>query len=68
MPKMKTRTALQGRVRLTPSGKISRTQGNVRHLLTNRTPKTLRNARKKATTTAAGYTRRVRFAFQKGQP
>jgi ribosomal protein L35 len=40
----------------------------VRHLLTHRTPKRLRNLRKKATTTTAGYTRRARYALLKGQP
>jgi large subunit ribosomal protein L35 len=68
MPKMKTRTALQRRIRLTSKGKILRTQCAVRHLLTHRTPKRLRNLGKKTTTTAPAFTRRVRFAFQKGQP
>jgi large subunit ribosomal protein L35 len=67
MPKMKTRKALKRRIRLTPSGKIQRTQCGVRHLLTHRSPKRLRNLGKKTTSTGSAYTRRVRFAFQKGQ-
>lgn len=67
MPKMKTRKALKSRVRITPRGKIHRTQCGVRHLLTHRSPKRLRNLGKKTTTTTPGYTKRVRFAFQKGQ-
>jgi large subunit ribosomal protein L35 len=68
MPKMKTHKASKSRVRLTPNGKIMRTQCGVRHLLTHRSPKRLRNLRKKAITTTAGYVRRVRFALVCGQP
>ncbi len=68
MPKMKTHKASKRRFRLTPSGKILRTQVNVRHLLTNRSPKRRRNASKKATTMTAGYVRRARIALMKGQP
>jgi large subunit ribosomal protein L35 len=68
MPKMKTHKASKTRIRITPTGKIMRTQCGVRHLLTHRTPKRLRNLRKKTTTTTAGYVRRARFALVKGQP
>ena len=68
MPKMKSHKASKRRLRLTPTGKVLRTQCGVRHLLTHRTPKRLRNLRKKATTTTAGYTRRARYALLKGQP
>jgi large subunit ribosomal protein L35 len=68
MPKMKSHKASKRRLRITPSGKIQRTQCGVRHLLTHRSPKRLRKLHKKTTTTTAGYVRRVRFALLKGQP
>ncbi len=60
MPKVKTHKASQRRVRVTKNGKILRRQCNVRHLLTNRSPKRRRNARGPATTTAAGYVKKFR--------
>jgi large subunit ribosomal protein L35 len=68
MPKMKSHKASKRRLRITPTGKVLRTQCGVRHLLTHRTPKRKRNLRQKATTTTAGYTRRARYALLKGQP
>jgi large subunit ribosomal protein L35 len=68
MPKMKSHKASKRRLRITPTGKVLRTQCGVRHLLTHRTAKRKRNLRKKATTTTAGYTRRARYALLKGQP
>lgn len=67
MPKMKSHKATRSRIRITPTGKILRTQCAVRHLLTHRSPKRLRNLGKKTTTTTAGYTRRARIALLKGQ-
>ena len=67
MPKMKSHKASRRRLRLTPTGKIMRTQCGVRHLLAGRSPKRMRNLHKKTTTTTAGYTRRARYALLKGQ-
>jgi large subunit ribosomal protein L35 len=67
MPKMKSHKASKKRIRLTPNGKLLRTQINVRHLLANRSPKRKRNARKLTETTAAGYKRRARYALLLGQ-
>jgi len=67
MPKMKTHKGFKSRIRVTPTGKIMRTQCGVRHLLTHRSPKRLRNLGKKTTTTTAGQTRRARFALVRGQ-
>jgi len=67
MPKMKTHKGTQGnRMRLTRKGKIVRTQGNVRHLLTNRSSKRKRKLRQKAVTTTKGYVEKLRFAQQEG--
>jgi large subunit ribosomal protein L35 len=67
MPKMKSHKASKKRIRLTPTGKLMRTQCGVRHLLAYRSPKRMRNLTKKTETTAAGYKRRARFALLKGQ-
>ncbi len=66
--KMKSHKASKRRIRLSPRGKIIRTQCGVRHLLAGRSPKRMRNLVKKTTTTTAGYVRRARFALLKGQP
>jgi large subunit ribosomal protein L35 len=60
MPKMKSHKASRRRLRITKNGKILRTQCNVRHLLTNRSPKRKRNLRHKTTTEASGYVRMFR--------
>lgn len=64
--KMKSHKASRKRVRLTATGKVLRTQVNVRHLLTKRSPKRLRNLHKKTVTTTKGYVKRVRYAFHEG--
>ncbi len=66
MPKMKSHKASRTRIRLTSKGKILRTQCGVRHLLTHRSPKRLRNLHKKTVTTTKGYVKRARYAFQLG--
>jgi large subunit ribosomal protein L35 len=53
MPKMKSHKASKRRIRITPTGKILRTQCGVRHLLTHRSPKRLRNLGKKTTSRAS---------------
>ncbi|MFW5828822.1 MAG: 50S ribosomal protein L35 [Planctomycetota bacterium] len=58
MPKQKTHKASQRRVRITKNGKILRRQCGVRHLMTNRSPKTKRQLRQSATTTTPGYRRK----------
>ena len=67
MPKMKAHKSSKGRIKLSPTGKLVRTQCNVRHLLTHRSPKRLRNAHKKTTTTTAGYLRMARYMMLAGQ-
>ncbi len=67
MPKMKSHKASRKRIRLTPNGKLMRTQGGIRHLLADRSPKRMRNKHKLMETTAAGYKRRARFALVVGQ-
>ena len=67
MPKMKSHKASKSRFRLTPNGKVVRTQCGVRHLLTNRSPKRLRNLHKKTVSTSAGILRRARFMTLSGQ-
>jgi large subunit ribosomal protein L35 len=68
MPKMKSHKASRTRIRLTPKGKIMRTQCGVRHLMTHRSPKRLRNLGKRTITSTAGYLRRARIALLQGQP
>jgi large subunit ribosomal protein L35 len=60
MPKVKTHKASQRRVRITKNGKILRRKSGVRHLLTNRSPKTKRKNRCPTTTEAAGYVRKFK--------
>ncbi|HYE06082.1 MAG TPA: 50S ribosomal protein L35 [Planctomycetota bacterium] len=64
--KMKSHKASRKRIRLTAKGKLLRTQINVRHLLTHRSPKRLRQLHKKTVTTTTGYVRRARIAFLQG--
>jgi large subunit ribosomal protein L35 len=64
--KMKSHKASRKRLRVTANGKLLRTQCGVRHLLTHRSPKRLRNLHKKTVTTARGYVRRAQYAFQLG--
>lgn len=64
--KMKSHKASRKRIRLTAKGKLLRTQINVRHLLTHRSPKRLRQLHKKTVTTTTGYVRRARIAFLEG--
>ncbi len=62
MPKMKSHKSSQGgRFRVTPSGKVLRTQCGVRHLLTNRSPKRLRNLHKKTVSASRGIVKRAKF-------
>lgn len=68
MPKMKSHKSSKSRIRLTPTGKLQRTQCGVRHLLTNRSPKRLRNLHKKTTTEAKGYIKRARIMLLTGLP
>lgn len=49
MPKMKSRRAIAGRIRVTASGKVKIKKANLRHILTKKSQKNKRNARK------AGY-------------
>ena len=49
MPKMKTRRAVAKRIRVTASGKVKIKKANLRHILTKKSQKNKRNARK------AGY-------------
>jgi large subunit ribosomal protein L35 len=67
MPKMKSHKASRKRIRLTPNGKLMRTQCGVRHILADRSPKRMRNLHKLTQTTTAGYKRRARFALLTGQ-
>lgn len=43
MPKLKTKSAVKKRFKLTASGKVVRTQAGKRHLLRNKTKNQLRN-------------------------
>ncbi|TVR10273.1 MAG: 50S ribosomal protein L35 [Planctomycetota bacterium] len=61
-PKMKSHKASRRRLRVTRNGKILRTQGGVRHLMTHRSPKRKRNLRKKATMVQTAIVRRFQFA------
>lgn len=67
MPKMKSHKASKRRIRITPTGKVVRTQCGVRHLLTHRSPKRLRNLHKKTTSTSWGITKRAKIALLAGQ-
>ena len=67
MPKMKTHKASRRRMRLTPNGKLMMTKSNVRHFMTNRSPKRRRGFHSKLISTTAGYLRRARYAFCCGQ-
>jgi ribosomal protein L35 len=67
MPKMKAHKSSKGRISLSPKGKLIRTQCGVRHLLTHRSPKRMRNLHKKTTTTTAGYLRMARVMLLQGQ-
>lgn len=49
MSKMKTRRAAAKRIRVTAKGKVKIKKANLRHILTKKSPKNKRNARK------AGY-------------
>jgi large subunit ribosomal protein L35 len=49
MPKMKTRRAVAKRISVTASGKVKIKKANLRHILTKKSQKNKRNARK------AGY-------------
>jgi len=49
MPKMKTRRAVAKRISVTASGKVKIKKANLRHILTKKSNKNKRNARK------AGY-------------
>lgn len=68
MPKMKPHKASKRRLRITSTGKVMRTKGGVRHLLADRSPKTMRNRGKKASIPNAGHRRKVRQAFLVGLP
>ena len=67
MPKMKAHKSSKGRISLSPKGKLIRTQCGVRHLLTHRSPKRMRNLHKKTTSTTAGYLRMARVMMLQGQ-
>jgi large subunit ribosomal protein L35 len=67
MPKMKSHKASKRRIRITPTGKVMRTQCGVRHLLTHRSPKRLRNLGKSTTSTSWGISQRAKFALLAGQ-
>jgi ribosomal protein L35 len=64
--KMKSHKASKSRIRITPRGKILRTQCGVRHLLAGRSPKRMRNLVKKTVTTTKGYVRKSRYALLEG--
>lgn len=49
MSKMKTRRSVAKRIRVTAKGKVKIKKANLRHILTKKSPKNKRNARK------AGY-------------
>ncbi len=67
MPKMKAHKSSKGRIKLSPKGKLVRTQCGVRHPLTHRSPKRMRNLHKKTITTTAGYLRMARYMLLAGQ-
>lgn len=46
MPKMKTRRAVAKRISVTASGKVKIKKANLRHILTKKSQKNKRNARK----------------------
>ncbi len=48
MPKMKTNRSAAKRFKLTGSGKLKRNKAYKRHILTKKSPKTIRNLRKSA--------------------
>lgn len=60
--KMKSHKASRRRLRVTRNGKLLRTQGGVRHLMTHRSPKRKRNLRQKAVMTNTAVVRRFQFA------
>ena len=60
--KMKSHKASRRRLRVTRNGKLLRTQGGVRHLMTARSPKRKRNLRKKATILNKAIVKRFQFA------
>ena len=45
MPKMKTKSSVKKRFRLTASGKVRRQQAGKRHMMIKRTPKQIRRLR-----------------------
>ena len=45
MPKMKTKSSVKKRFRLTASGKVRRQHAGKRHMMIKRTPKQIRNLR-----------------------
>jgi large subunit ribosomal protein L35 len=45
MPKMKTKSSVKKRFRLTASGKVRRQQAGKRHMMIKRTPKQIRSLR-----------------------
>ncbi len=48
MPKMKTNRSAAKRFKLTGTGKLKRNKAYKRHILTKKSPKTIRNLRKSA--------------------
>ena len=60
MPKMKSHKASKSRIRITKNGKILRRQCNVRHFLTNRSPKRRRQLGKAATTLTKGIVKKFK--------
>ncbi len=67
MPKMKSHKAHKRRIRITSTGKVMRTQCNVRHILADRSPKRMRNLHKTRSTSHAGTLRKARVALLMGQ-
>ncbi len=63
MPKMKSHKGHRRRMRLTKTKKVVRTQGAVRHLLADRSPKRMRKLHKTTSTTHAGTVRKMIVAL-----
>ncbi|UWD34320.1 50S ribosomal protein L35 [Mesomycoplasma molare] len=62
MPKMKTKSALKKRLKVTGSGKVKRGQAYRSHLAQNKTTKQKRHARK-ATLVSASDLKRIKGLF-----
>jgi large subunit ribosomal protein L35 len=63
MPKMKTKSSLAKRVKVTGSGKLKRSHAYVSHFAANKTHKQKRNLRKSTLVSASDY-KRIKLLIQ----